>query len=161
MGWQTFHRTAKQDKSLPAWIPSTIHYARWGWGELEPQPGKLNTDFLDKALKESRESGQQLAFRVMCCSTYKGHPYHPKWIKEIGGKELQADYEGQGPFGFSSATSCIGLMASRIAKFKDSIFLPCIDPEQSTSQMNCNGRLANSPPGRLPMSTNSFRRSIS
>jgi hypothetical protein len=98
MGWQTFHRTAKQDKSLPAWIPSTIHYARWGWGELEPQPGKLDTDFLDKALKESRESGQRLAFRVMCCSTYKGHPYHPKWIKEIGGKELQADYEGQGPF---------------------------------------------------------------
>ena len=33
MGWQTFHRTAKQDKSLPSWIPSTVHYARWGWGE--------------------------------------------------------------------------------------------------------------------------------
>lgn len=30
MGWQTFHHTAKQDKNLPAWIPSTVHYARWG-----------------------------------------------------------------------------------------------------------------------------------
>jgi hypothetical protein len=35
MGWQTFHRTARQDKNLPDWIPSTIHYACWaiadGW----------------------------------------------------------------------------------------------------------------------------------
>ncbi len=94
IGWETFHQTSKQDKSLPKWIPSTIQYARWGWGELEPQPGKLNTAFLDKVLKETHDSGQKLAFRVMCCSTSKGRPYHPKWC----GKELQADYEGQGPF---------------------------------------------------------------
>ncbi len=94
MGWETFHQTSKQDKSLPSWIPSTIQYARWGWAELEPQPGKLNTEFLDKVLKDTHDSGQKLAFRVMCCSTSKGHPYHPKWC----GKELQADYEGQGPF---------------------------------------------------------------
>jgi hypothetical protein len=97
MGWQTFHRTRTQDKSLPAWIPSTVHYARWGWGELEQQPGKLNTDFLDKVLSETREAGQQLAFRVMCCSSSKGRPYHPHWIKEVGGRELICDYEGQGP----------------------------------------------------------------
>ena len=24
MGWQTFHRTATQDKNLPDWIPSTV-----------------------------------------------------------------------------------------------------------------------------------------
>ena len=94
MGWETFHQTSKQDKNLPKWIPSTIHYARWGWEELEPQPGKLNTEFLGKVLKETHDSGQKLAFRVMCCSTSKGRPYHPKWC----GKELQADYEGRGPF---------------------------------------------------------------
>ena len=94
IGWETFHQTSKQDKSLPKWIPSTIQYARWGWAELEPQPGKLNTAFLDKVLKETHDSGQKLAFRVMCCSTAKGQPYHPKWC----GKELQADYEGQGPY---------------------------------------------------------------
>ena len=96
-GWETFHQTSKQDKSLPLWIPSTIQYARWGWGELEPQPGKLNMEFLDKELKNSRDSGQKLAFRVMCCSTTRNAPYHPKWLKESGGKELLADYEGQGP----------------------------------------------------------------
>ena len=98
MGWETFHCTSKQDKSLPQWIPSTIQYARWGWGELEPQPGKLNAAFLDKVLKETHDAGQKLAFRVMCCSTDKGQPYHPQWLKEIGGKVLQADYEGQNPF---------------------------------------------------------------
>ena len=45
MGWETFHQISKRDKTLPSWIPSTIQYARWGWGELEPQPGKLNTGF--------------------------------------------------------------------------------------------------------------------
>jgi len=98
MGWETFHRTCKQDKNLPAWIPSTVHYARWGWRELEGKPGTLNTAFLDKVLKETREAGQKLAFRVMCCSPYKGQLYHPAWLKEIGGRELLADYHGTGPF---------------------------------------------------------------
>jgi hypothetical protein len=98
MGWQTFHRTARQDQHLPGWIPSTVHYARWGWGELEPEPGKLNVEFLDRVLSESRESGQRLAFRVMCASTSKGRPYHPMWIIELGGRELECGYGDNGPF---------------------------------------------------------------
>jgi len=97
MGWETFHRTSKQDKNLPSWIPSTVHYARWGWRELEPQPGKIDHAFLDKVLKETYDSGQKLAFRVMCCSTYKGRPYHPAWLKEVGGRELIADHDGVSP----------------------------------------------------------------
>jgi hypothetical protein len=98
MGWQTFHRTSSQAKNLPDWIPSTIHYARWGWGELEPEPGKLNMEFLDRVLAESRASGQRLAFRVMCTSTYRGRPDHPKWLIELGGRELQCRYGDDGPF---------------------------------------------------------------
>ena len=98
IGWETFQQTRKQDQNLPKWIPSTVHYARWGWGELEPRPGKLDTGFLDKVLKETQDSGQKLAFRVMCCSTTRNSPYHPKWLKEVGGKELPADYQGQGPY---------------------------------------------------------------
>src|SRR3990172_9133745 len=94
MGWQTFHRTSKQDKNLPSWIPSTVQYARWGWRELEPQPGKIDYAFLDKVLKEAHESGQKLAFRVMCCSPYKGRPYHPAWLTEVGGRGLMADHNG-------------------------------------------------------------------
>jgi len=89
IGWETFHRTNKQDKNLPSWIPSTVHYARWGWGELEPQQGKINYEFLDKVLKDSRAAGQTLAFRVMCCSTSPRDPYHPAWLKDLGGRILQ------------------------------------------------------------------------
>ncbi len=86
VGWETFHRTSAQDKNLPAWIPSTIHYARWGWRQLEPEQGRIDYEFLDHILQETREAGQQLAFRVMCCSPYPGRPYHPEWLREIGGQ---------------------------------------------------------------------------
>ncbi|TVS20475.1 MAG: DUF4832 domain-containing protein [Planctomycetaceae bacterium] len=92
MGWQTFHRTRAQDKNLPSWIPSTVHYARWGWRELEPRPGQLDYAFLDGILKETREAGQTLAFRVMCCSTYPRQPYHPAWLTEISGKVVTTRY---------------------------------------------------------------------
>ena len=69
MGWQTFHRTADEDENLPAWIPSAVHYARWGWRDLEPEQGRIDYDFLDGVLRETREAGQTLAFRAMCCST--------------------------------------------------------------------------------------------
>ena len=98
MGWETFHHTCRQDKNLPAWIPSTVQYVRWGWGELEKTPGVLNTDLLDRTLAESRAAGQKLAFRVMCCSPYAGRPYHPAWLTTSGGKELLADHHGKGPF---------------------------------------------------------------
>ena len=98
IGWETFGRTRDKDKSLPAWIPSTVHYNRWGWGVLEPRPGEIDYAFLDKVLAESHAAGQRLAFRVMCCSTYLGRPYHPDWLDKAGGKVLTVDYEGREGF---------------------------------------------------------------
>ncbi len=86
MGWETFHRTADDDKNLPSWIPSTIHYARWGWKVLEPKKGTIDYVFLDGVLKETHEAGQRLAFRVMCCSPYPRRTYHPEWLGDIGGE---------------------------------------------------------------------------
>jgi hypothetical protein len=96
VGWQTFHRTASDDENLPAWIPSTVHYARWGWNIFEPEQGKIDYDFLDGVLEETRRSGQKLAFRVMCCSSYPGRPYHPDWLEDLGGKVVVTQY-GDGP----------------------------------------------------------------
>lgn len=95
MGWQTFHRTGDQDRNLPDWIPSTVHYARWGWGVLEPRPDEIDYAFLDKTLQETRAAGQKLAFRVMCCSTSPGRPYQPDWLGQVGAKVLTVDYSGQ------------------------------------------------------------------
>jgi len=96
IGWQTFHVTGTHDKNLPEWLPSTVHYARWGWGTLEPQAGRLDTGFLDRVLKESRAAGQRFAFRVMCCSTSRRDPYFPAWLKDVGGRILEVEY-GAGP----------------------------------------------------------------
>ena len=96
MGWETFHRTANNDKNLPSWIPSTVHYARWGWRELEPEQGKIAYDMLDGVLKETREAGQKLAFRVMCCSSSPRQPYHPNGSQDNGGKVVVTRY-GDGP----------------------------------------------------------------
>lgn len=89
MGWETFHHTAKDDVNLPDWIPSTLHYARWGWGQIEPKPGQIDYSFLDGVLKDSHDAGQQLAFRMMCCSTSPRNPYHPAWLADIGGRVIQ------------------------------------------------------------------------
>ena len=96
MGWETFHRTANNDKNLPSWIPSTAHYARWGWRELEPERSKIAYGFLDGVLKETREAGQKLAFRVMCCSSSPRQPYHPKWLADDSGNVVVTRY-GDGP----------------------------------------------------------------
>jgi hypothetical protein len=95
MGWQTFMRSRDKDKNLPDWIPSTVHYARWGWGVLEPRPGEIDYAFLDKTLQETRAAGQKLAFRVMCCSTSPGRPYQPDWLPQAGCSVLTVDYSGQ------------------------------------------------------------------
>ncbi|MHC4510053.1 MAG: DUF4832 domain-containing protein [Planctomycetota bacterium] len=95
MGWETFHHTRDNDENLPDWIPSTVHYARWGWDTLEPEPGKIDYTFLDEVLEETRQAGQRLAFRVMCCSTRRANPYHPAWLEDVGGKILICDYGGQ------------------------------------------------------------------
>ena len=97
MGWETFHRTSRADKNLPAWLPSTVYYARWSWRELEPKPGNLNTQFIDQALKEAHDAGQQVAFRVKGFSPRKDRPYNPDWITAGGGRVLMVDYDGSGP----------------------------------------------------------------
>jgi hypothetical protein len=33
IGWETAHHTSKTDKNLPPWIPSTVRYDRWVWGQ--------------------------------------------------------------------------------------------------------------------------------
>jgi hypothetical protein len=94
MGWETYEKASKQDDSLPPWIPSSVRYVRWGWGTLEPQPGKIDYALFDQLLKETHDSGQKLAFRLWCCSTRAGRPYHPAWLKQVGGRELLFDHEG-------------------------------------------------------------------
>ncbi|MCD6339164.1 MAG: hypothetical protein J7M29_07290 [Verrucomicrobia bacterium] len=91
-GWETFHHTRADDPNLPPWIPSTVAYARWGWGTLEPEPGKIDYAFLEGEIHKAQAVGQQLAFRVMCCSATPGRPYHPEWLEAVGGRVVSCRY---------------------------------------------------------------------
>jgi len=94
MGWETFHVAADRDPSLPEWIPSTVYYLRWGWRDVEPRAGELNVAFIDGALAAARQAGQRLAFRVMCCSSSPGSPYHPEWLRDGGGRVVGTSFDG-------------------------------------------------------------------
>jgi len=94
MGWETFHVTSDRDPSLPPWIPSTVYYLRWGWREVEPRPGELNVALIDSALAAARQAGQRLAFRVMSCSSSPDNPYHPGWLRDVGGRIVTTSYDG-------------------------------------------------------------------
>ena len=94
IGWETFHVTAKNDRNLPKWLPSTVYYFRWGWKDFEQTHGDYSFAKLEKELNAATESGQTSAFRVMCCSSGRRDPYIPAWLKEIGGRMLQTKYEG-------------------------------------------------------------------
>ncbi len=95
MGWQTFHTTSKEDSNLPPWLPSTVAYIRWGWKELEPDPGVLNFRQIDEAIHKCRLAGQKLAFRVMCCSPSPTEPYHPAWLSSLPKGVALCDYQGR------------------------------------------------------------------
>ena len=96
MGWETFHHVSKADKNLPDWIPSAVYYCRWSWGAVEPQPGILDTNLLETALKHAHESGQKLAFRVMCCTPDQHHSYVPVWLKTTA-RQILIDYQNSDP----------------------------------------------------------------
>lgn len=92
MGWETFHTPADQDRALPGWLPSTVLYLRCGWRDIEPRPGALDTARIDAALDSARNAGQRLAFRIMCCSSDPAQPYHPPWLREVGGRVVSTRY---------------------------------------------------------------------
>lgn len=82
MGWQTFHRFA-DDPALEG-LPPACCYFRWYWRDLEPAPGELATDLIDGTLARARQSGQQLAFRVMTVGTDTAYDHSPLWLREQG-----------------------------------------------------------------------------
>jgi hypothetical protein len=85
MGWETFQKPAKSDKSLPAWIPSTVEYFRWRWKDLEPRQGEIDWAFVEKALSAAAASGQTLGIRIMSVGSSQRELYHPDWLKNIPG----------------------------------------------------------------------------
>ncbi|MBN1421541.1 MAG: sulfatase-like hydrolase/transferase [Planctomycetes bacterium] len=95
MGWQTFHRFARDDKNL-AGLPSGCAYFRFYWKDIEPAEGKIDFEKLDGLLAQARRSGQRFAFRVMCAGTTNDDLFVPAWLKDKGCPGFEYRYQGRG-----------------------------------------------------------------
>ena len=49
-------------------------------------------------MKETHDAGQKLAFRVSCCRPGLNEILYPTWLEAIGGRIIQGDHDGRGPF---------------------------------------------------------------
>ena len=122
MGWETFHRTADDDKNLPSWIPSTIHYARWGWKVLEPEKGKIPYDFLDGVLKERRGSLSGTTNSMVTSSTNRnGSIARMVSAKAVGGAARQSALPGATLPSPPSWTGASLLMAALLRRVSSSM----------------------------------------
>ena len=99
MGWETFHQTSKQDKNLP--IVDSLHgpLCPLGMGRIGAAAWEAQYGVPGQGAEGNPRLGPEVGV--------PGHvlldrpampPYHPKWLKEIGGKELDGRLRGQGPF---------------------------------------------------------------
>lgn len=60
---------------------SSIAYFRWFWSQIEPAPGELQLDVVDRAIAAARAHGQTLSFRVM---PYDAEHPLPAWLRGQG-----------------------------------------------------------------------------
>ncbi len=96
VGWQTFFRTAQDDRTLAA-LPfkSGCAYMRWTWGDLEPAEGQYAFAMIDDWLKKCREANQALAFRVML--SWPGYENTiPQWLIDKGIKYTYSECPEEG-----------------------------------------------------------------
>ncbi|MGH8402704.1 MAG: DUF4832 domain-containing protein, partial [Gammaproteobacteria bacterium] len=77
----------------PDFPGSSISYCRWFWETLEPKPGEIHWEIVDKALKQAREHHQDLAIRLMPYD--ENHPL-PEWYRNSGTRRANKATDADG-----------------------------------------------------------------
>jgi len=85
MGFADFHFGWGNPPPPSAYPPQTVAYFRWSWDELEPSEGQYNFDLLDDVIRQAKEKGETLAFRIM--TVYEGST--PRWLLDKGVDSVQ------------------------------------------------------------------------
>ena len=80
MGFADFHFGWGTPPPPTEYPPQTVAYFRWTWDELEPSEGQYNFDIVDNVIRQAKNRGETLAFRIM--TVYKGST--PKWLLDKG-----------------------------------------------------------------------------
>lgn len=81
-------RDLKWPKNYPA---TAVSYFRWHWDQLEPEPGKIDFDYIDQRIRAANLTGQTLSFRIMAIR--EGGVGIPAWLrKQVKGVEVDGTF---------------------------------------------------------------------
>lgn len=94
-GWQSFHMAASEDPGAGK-IPSSVLYARYYWADFEPVDGKYDWKTIDSVIESAKKDGQSVALRIMTCGTEKNSNYSPAWLRDLGARVHEYQYQGRG-----------------------------------------------------------------
>lgn len=99
MGWHCEGRDLTAEECVerrrinwPENYPETaVTYFRWYWADLEPEPGEIDFEYIDRRIQASNMTGQTLSFRVMAIRS--GGAGVPDWLREqVAGVEVDGTF---------------------------------------------------------------------
>ena len=77
-------------------FPESVVYLRFDWQRAEPEDGKFNWRFIDRAIETARQHGATIAMRVMTADAHSADKYaSPKWLFDEGCKSFAYTNDGK------------------------------------------------------------------
>ena len=77
-------------------FPDSVVYLRFDWQRVEPEEGKFNWRFIDRAIEKARQHSATIAMRVMTADAHSGDQYaSPKWLFDEGCKSFPYTNDGK------------------------------------------------------------------
>lgn len=93
MGFVEFQGKKAENNNGPyeKFPKATVAYYRWTWAQIEPVEGEIRFDIIDDAIKNAKENGQTIAFRIMPV----WQSSFPPWLADKGVPFVAVE-DGQG-----------------------------------------------------------------
>jgi hypothetical protein len=85
IGFADFHFGLDNPPPPDQHPPQRIAYFRWFWADLEPAEGQYNFELVDAVIRQARERGESLGFRIM--TEYRRET--PWWLLDKGVASVQ------------------------------------------------------------------------
>ncbi len=77
-------------------FPESVVYLRFDWQRAEPEDGRFNWYFIDRAIESARQHGATIALRIMTANAHSGDQYSsPKWLFDEGCKSFAYTNDGK------------------------------------------------------------------
>lgn len=93
-GWMAGPRVPAVEPRFPA----SVVYLRFGWADVEPEPGRYDWKRIDDVIAAWRPRGATVAMRVMATSAHsRGYYTTPKWVFDAGCRGFEYEVGGDDP----------------------------------------------------------------